>query len=58
MLCLRVDIWVRMAIASSCGVTMGLCDLTVIELRDEGLEIGLPSGVGELRYGEDIVLQA
>lgn len=48
----------RMAIASSCGVTMGLCDLTVIELRDEGLEIGLPSGVGELRYGEDIVLQA
>lgn len=33
---------------------MGLCDRPVIELRDDGLDSDLPSGVGELRYGDVI----
>ena len=37
---------------------MGLCDLPFIELRDDGLEMGLAAASGELRYGDDIRTEA
>lgn len=36
---------------------MGLCEREMIELRDDGLDAGLPGDRGVLRYDEDIIFR-
>jgi hypothetical protein len=36
---------------------MGLCERETIELREDGLEAGLPGDIDVLRNGEDMILR-